>query len=507
MTTQTDDLNTLRTTITNLSNYQLPAHYAEHTDEISAFPNPRLLKRYKTAKSTYIHRRTLQMFVETMNTYDADSNQFTLPQVSEEELTKQKTKNERVLSAIRGTMDRIITLRKDNTRNYHEFEKKREELSDIVSKMERSTSESDDDTDDVEITEEEAEKQDEELNRLAERREMLEHKLRLVRGQISHLESEVDETQRAVNEVRSKTGRAPIDWGEEDKKEGDVCYFSVKESVDAEVAELREKIEELKESSVRYDNMRELMEELGGVKVLETEKEGEGGYVIKLMMLGSHILELTLEKKDTGLHVQNAKLLTSMSLAVPRANEEDTTNLMETMHSISVSNLSFSKIMSQKPSEAVNIPPLDDLVSYSQDLEPSHGIRFIVSETLARIRTVTSRIVELTHLKSKYAAQIYDIESGEQEVVCALNEGISIALRLGADCPLVKGSVYISELCGVGGWEEAKLQELKKTVDEKRCRGPVEVMEVLVEEIQRRRKEEGWVLPLTPVLMRGSGCD
>jgi len=159
--------------------------------------------------------------------------------------------------------------------------------------------------------------------------------------------------------------------------------------------------------------------------------------------------------------------------------------------------------MSQKPSESVVIRPLQDLVAFSQQLESTHGIRFILSETLARIRTAHSRIEELTLLRSKYAAQVYDIEStGEQEVVCALKEGISIALRLGADCPLVKGSVYISELCGVGGWEEDKLQELKKTVGERRCRGPVEVMEVMVEEIKRRREDEGWALPLTPVLMR-----
>jgi hypothetical protein len=84
-----------------------------------------------------------------------------------------------------------------------------------------------------------------------------------------------------------------------------------------------------------------------------------------------------------------------------------------------------------------------------------------------------------------------------------LNEGISIAMRLGIDCPGVKGSVYVTELCGVGGWEEEKLEELKVYLGERRCVGPVEVMDVLVEELKRRSVDEGWKVPLTPVLMRG----
>jgi hypothetical protein len=115
-------------------------------------------------------------------------------------------------------------------------------------------------------------------------------------------------------------------------------------------------------------------------------------------------------------------------------------------------------------------------------------------------------------LRSNYAAQVYDIESSpessrfggaEQEVVCAINEGITVALRLGVDCPLVPGSVYISELFGVGGWEEEKLIALKKVVEERRCKGPVEVMEVMVDEIRKRRNKDGWAIPLTPSLPRG----
>jgi hypothetical protein len=196
-------------------------------------------------------------------------------------------------------------------------------------------------------------------------------------------------------------------------------------------------------------------------------------------------------------------------------NNEETASLMETLHSISLSNQSFSKIMSQKPSVEITIPALDDLVAWSHSLESSsHGIRFILVETMARIRTLEARVVELSKLRERYAAQVYDVEASsaqgnnkyggaEQEVVCAINEGITVALRLGSDCPLVPGSVYINEIFGVGGWDEVKLNELRDVISKSRCRGPVDVMKRLTVEIRRRSREEGWVVPATPVLPRG----
>ena len=56
---------------------------------------------------------------------------------------------------------------------------------------------------------------------------------------------------------------------------------------------------------------------------------------------------------------------------------------------------------------------------------------------------------------------------------------------------------------GVGGWGEEKLNVLKRVVEEGRCEGPVEMMEVMMKEIRRRRNEEGWAIPLPPSLPRG----
>ena len=239
-----------------------------------------------------------------------------------------------------------------------------------------------------------------------------------------------------------------------------------------------------------------------------------------LKLLGSHLLYIRLKKSSSvgggeSLFLASAKLTTPTTFPMPESQPEtmteDTENLTETINQ-SLSNVSLSKIMSQKQTVSIVIPPLDDLVKCSRSLESSQGIRFVLVETMARIRTLDARVAEFTHLRQNYAAQVYDIETNlesaqfggaEQEVVCAINEGITVALRLTVDCPLVPGSVYISELFGVGGWEEEKLAALKKVVEEHRCKGPVEVMEVMVKEIRRRRHEEGWAIPLTPSLPRG----
>ncbi|KAL7527322.1 hypothetical protein ACHAXR_003743 [Thalassiosira sp. AJA248-18] len=573
--------------------------------------NPQLLQRYKSARNSYIQQQTLESFLRSLQKYDPATNTIPLPDSTTTDADREalKQRQDEILELVKGTMRQVNGGIDDVRVKWEQFCEKREELAQIVEGMERSernrqleegdhsNNENDmdmeDNDDDEEITEEDVALQEEKLDELQQRKTQLENRLRSVRGQILDVEDDCHRTKRVVNEVRVRGGRKPLDWrglssggsdngknngadngsvnnsgksgneGTADNEDENVEYISVvAQGVESEIADMEEKAAELKKSCDFYDGIRELMEELGGVKILSSKsvsavasssspptssssnsnregmspekrqkldnKEGEG-FVLTLMLLGSHILEITLAKSQNdkdGLQISNAKLTTQTSFPIPETNNDDetmneqTASLMETMHSISHSNLSFSKIMSQKQSVSITIPPLDDLVSWSHSLESSsHGIRFILVETLARLRTLEARVVELTQLRERYAAQVYNVESpssqqegivqqyyggAEQEVVCAtINEGVTVALRLGADCPLVPGSVYISEIFGVGGWEESKLEELKAVVLEKRCRGPVEVMKCLVKEIRRRSSEEGWVVPATPSLPRG----
>lgn len=577
------DLASLRATVQELQSFSLPSNYETNEDTSTSddangrassnnnnnnnpallFSSPQLLSRYKSSRNAYLQNRTLELFIQTLATYDPTTRTFSMPTNNDDDEEEQKKHAESVLNEIKNTLE-SVNEGVDSVRvKYAGFKEKREELADILEGMERAErqralvdanlDEDEDDDDGVEITEEEVAAQEEELESLQQRRQDLEAKLRMVRGQILDVEDDIHGVKQVVNEVRVRMGRKQLDWrrdaastvgsGEEDGVE----YFSVVNDVECEIAEMEEKAMELQQSKEFYDGMRELMEELGGVKIMSTKStsspdvQGESNteeqqqqaekrqklhneedFVLTLMLLGSHILELVIktvqlneDKPKNGLRVMTAKLTTPTTFPVPQSNtttNENDTSLVETMHSISLSNISFSKIMSQKQTVSIAIPPLDDLVQWSHSLDSSQGIRFILVETMARIRTLEARVLELTHLRENYAAQIYDIEEcavdaqfggAEQEVVCAINEGISVALRLGADCPLVSGSVYISELFGVGGWEEEKLDELKALVVERRCKGPVEVMELIVKSIRKKREEEGWKVPLTPRLPLG----
>lgn len=496
-----------------------------------AFTNPRLLQKYKSARQSYIQQRTTEMFLDNLKNYNPSTNTLPMPpQVSPEERAAIQSRRVDILNSVQGTMENVNGAMEEVQRKYAQFEEKREEFVQIVEGMERSERQKrmndddnfdpmdedkhDDDCDGEVITEEDVAAQEDHLEELQQRKIELENKLRSVRAQILDVEDDCRHTKQVVNEVRQKTGRKPLDWRGFNHEDEDGSTAGVEN----EIAEMQEKAAELKQSGDFYDGIRELMEELGGVKILSSSTlEREEGFTLTLMLLGSHILEILLKKSSSSsdsLSVASAKLTTPTTFSMPEARSEmneDTDNLTETINQ-SLSNVSISKIMSQKQTVSIVIPPLDDLVKWSRSLESSQGIRFVLVETMARIRTLGARVSELTHLRQNYAAQVYDIDTSpessqfggaEQEVVCAINEGITVALRLTVDCPLVPGSVYICELFGVGGWEEEKLAALKKVVEQRRCKGPVEVMEVMVKEIRRRRHEEGWAIPLTPSLPRG----
>ena len=527
---------------------------------------PELLRRYKAARNAYIQKKTIESFLSSLHRYDPTTNTFPVPSDDDDaevraDLAKRQ---DEVINAVKETMEKVSGGVDDIRVKWEQFCGKREELSQIVASMEDAERNRSllpgaadgmdvdgDDEDGVEITEDDVAIQEEKLSELQQRKVQLENRLSSVRAQVLDLEDECHRTKTLVNEVRVRGGRKPLDWrGLVAGEEGD--GQSISKQVEAEIVKVEEQALELKRSCEFYDGIRELMDELGGVKILSSKSilltsssvsetlaespgkrqkiDNEDGFVLTVMLLGRHILEITLSKSKTdkdGLRVMNAKLTTPTTFPMPEVsanaidnNNEDTSNLMETLHSISLSHQSFSKIMSQKLAVEVTIPALDDLVAWSHSFESSsHGIRFILIETMARIRTLESRVVELSKLRDRFASQVYDVEASssssstqldsnkyggaEQEVVCAINEGITVALRLGADCPIMPGSVYISEIFGVGGWDEGKLNELRSVITNMRCKGPVEVMELMTKEIHRRSKEDGWVLPSTPKLPRG----
>jgi hypothetical protein len=155
----------------------------------------------------------------------------------------------------------------------------------------------------------------------------------------------------------------------------------------------------------------------------------------------------------------------------------------------------------------MHIPALDDLVKLSLNLGPEEDVRFVVREAMTRIRTISARVRELAMLRTKYLTKIgksthssFGFGGEEQEIVCTLNAGVTVVLRLSPDCPILEGSVYMDQIVGIGGWDAHVLDSIRDTVTADSYMGPLALMDALVQEIERVEKEDGISMPRTPKL-------
>ena len=158
----------------------------------------------------------------------------------------------------------------------------------------------------------------------------------------------------------------------------------------------------------------------------------------------------------------------------------------------------------------LDIPDLTDIVRVSNNRQwQDDNLQFVVREIIARCTIIERRVVLLSDLQSIVVTKIgrlYDSDSessfgGEdQEVVCSFNdEQITVLLRLTPDCPLVRGSVYIDQMVGFGGWDPEEVDKLKDSVNAKGFKDPVSLIRTLQDDIHQLQ-ETGVKFPLTPSL-------
>jgi hypothetical protein len=312
------------------------------------------------------------------------------------------------------------------------------------------------------------------------------------------------------------------------------------EHLEKETEQLRQRSRFYREMAEYYNSERSALEEIGGMKILtvvpfengemaadnsqpspstsqsvarrrrssnsssssktsaSSESKSKEGISLRVLLLNQHVVKVTLDHQDVPnsdgndeiLRVSHAQFETSIVLTIP-------------------SGMTDHENSSRNNNLSITIPPLDDLVRLASQMDPGYDLRFLLRETMARIRSLTARVEELAILRAKYLTKFANISNSygfggeDQEVVCSLNAGITVVLRLTADCPILDGSCYIHQLVGVGGWDEGVLQMMKTRINGmKSRRGPVEVMDSLVEEVGRLERDEGLVLPKTPPSLR-----
>lgn len=407
----------------------------------------------------------------------------------------------------------------------------------------------------------EMEAQDEKIASLKEKRSMLEAKLRKIRMETEQVSSEIDSKQELFGTMVQKYQQgqgheksACNGDGDDNEKESQTQTVLDLEGMDidalrAESAQLRMQAQEYRDMSEYYESTKSALEVISGIKILSVtdakvggqgvdatrtvsprktsprktsprkqikdkanveQIPGAGAIVLKVQLLEQHIVEiglgncangriLTTSNNSSGgggggakdcFRVVSAKLITSSVLTDTLLDQDDVES-------------------NPTPTVSITIPPLDDLVALAANLEPVQDLRFVLRESLARVRILSARMNELAMLRTKYLTKItdpaknkvlYGFGGEDQEIFCSLGSQVTVVLRLTADCPILKGSVYIQRIVGCGGWEDSVLQRIKSKVNDKRMSGPVELMDALVEEIDRVVQEDGVKMPKTPVL-------
>jgi len=235
-------------------------------------------------------------------------------------------------------------------------------------------------------------------------------------------------------------------------------------------AEFREKLRELKEMADFYDSLREVLEELGGVKICTVREDNETRQLyLTILIYEQHKVEIQMEVyRKTALKVVNAKWLTN-PVVTNRVASED-----------------------QREQFSLTMAPLDDLVQVAKtSMGPRHDVWFIIRETCARIRIFQDRVDDLAILRRLVLTKVV----GNDQVLCSLNEGIVIVMRL------YDQWVQVEQIVGMNGLDKATTDKIHlKFRNRDESLKPTSVLEVVKNEIARLQKEEGLVLPQTPVL-------
>lgn len=452
----------------SLESYELPAKFCE--PPVDQVLDDETVQRYETARNEYIHRRMLQVFYDHIGTFNGE---FDLPQLATPE--EQAGLQEKKRKVQQQLVEAAAQVNQDNQNlqsKYSAFCARREELAKMIYDVQQMSQDFDgDDDDDMEedVDQEAFTYEGQHLADATQRKAELQLELERIRHEKEMALEKLEETKKEVDELQKKRGAVVRSVSPETLEE-----------LETETSNMRKKVNELKEMSEWYGGLSEVMEEIGGIKLLSVD-EGDGDEVVaKVLLLGKHKIDVTMTSRGSAFHVVRAKFASS---TLVRSAEDPET----------------------KSSVQVNIPNLDDLVRLGSKLGSVEDLRFVLRETMARIQTITARVNELAILRTRFLTKIgkiqyhdYSFGGEDQEIVCSLNEGITAVLRLSPDCPMIDGSVYLDQIVGVGGWDMDVLDRIKDRVNaQPNCKGPLALMEALVKEI-RHVQEEGVTLPRTP---------
>ena len=229
-----------------------------------------LLEQYEQAKALYVRRRLELITCEKVATFDPNTDEFEPPEgstgIDDDDSANQDVDEAHVqalaalettvqsvhakLSQLQNTYEAVCTRRQELERMVQDLEDEEEEDADIMEE-EGNTNDKPDDAD-IEL-------EQKKIEDLQQRKQQLQY-------QLDQLRKEREERQKRVMQYESEVALL-----EEEEKDMDL------QGKDPE--EFRTKIEELKQMQEFYDNLREILEELGGVKILTVKEDHENQHL------------------------------------------------------------------------------------------------------------------------------------------------------------------------------------------------------------------------------------
>ena len=377
-----------------------------------------LIQRYEEARDLYLQRRLENLLVDHIATYQPDDEEepFEFPHVDdEEEAQALEGRHAKALAKLQTSLDLIQEQVTKLKATKEAVAVRRQELEHMIQDLDGDDEEMGDDDND---TVDDAANQQERIEELQQRKARLQEEL-------AKIQQETKEAQeRALH-----------------KQEQLAILQNPQEDLSAQ----EQKIEELREMKLFYDSLREVLEELGGVKILQVEEDSiKRNLILTLSFYEEYHVQVELEVyRKVFLKVVHAQWI-SDPLVYPAAE-----------------NASEETIIGKEKKKDdffLTMDALDDLVRVAKTtLGPPHDIRFVVRETLARIRIAQERVEELEILRRHVLTKVH----GGNQVVCSLNEGLVIIIRL------YERFIRLDKIVGVGGWDEQTTKMIQTSVSER----------------------------------------
>jgi hypothetical protein len=384
-----------------------------------------LIQRYEEARDLYLQRRLENLLVDHIATYqpDEEDEPFEFPHVDDEEEAqalegrhaKALAKLQTSLDLIQEQVTKLKATKEAVAARRQELEHMIQDMEGVQVEMEEDDETMDDDNDTVDDAAMAAEQ---------ERIEQLQQRKARLQEELAKIQKETKEAQeRALHKHEQ---------------------LALLQEPQEDLAAQQQKIEELREMKLFYDSLREVLEELGGVKILQVEEDSiKRNLILTLSFYETYDVMVELEVyRKVFLKVVHARWI-SEPLVYPMAESANEETTVEE---------------DKKKDFFLTMDPLDDLVRVAKTtLGPPHDIRFVVRETLARIRIAQERVEELEILRRHVLTKVH----GGNQVVCSLNEGIVIIIRL------YERFIRLDQIVGVGGWDEQTTKSIQAAVSER----------------------------------------